>query len=104
MATAEIVRSLVTEIILTPDDGESRIDVLGDLARILGLSLKGEPPAGAAGRVPVLSLQPAIRKIRAEWEFIPPLALAPRRAVPHCPPLTRREPRKVAREDSGHQV
>ncbi|MEL4072163.1 hypothetical protein WKW50_18645 [Ochrobactrum sp. GPK 3] len=38
------------DIILTPEDGELKIDVRGDLAGILGISLKGKRPAGGAGR------------------------------------------------------
>ncbi len=50
MAAADLMRSLVKEIILTPADGELQIDVRGDLARILGISIKSKRPAGGAGR------------------------------------------------------
>jgi site-specific DNA recombinase len=39
MEAAEIIRSLVREIILTPKDGEVKIDVRGDLAGILAVSV-----------------------------------------------------------------
>ncbi|WP_342729055.1 recombinase family protein [Bradyrhizobium sp. B097] len=50
MTAADLTRSLVKEIILTPGDGELRIDVRGDLAGILAISLKSKRPAGGAGR------------------------------------------------------
>ena len=42
MTAAAVMRSLVKEIILTPEGG--------NLAGILALSLKGKRPAGGAGR------------------------------------------------------
>nr|WP_234892282.1 zinc ribbon domain-containing protein [Agrobacterium vitis] len=50
MTASDVIRSLVKDIILTPEDGELKIDVRGDLAGILGISLKGKRPAGGAGR------------------------------------------------------
>jgi site-specific DNA recombinase len=50
MIAADVIRSLVREIILTPEDGELQIDVRGDLAGILAISLKSKRPAGGAGR------------------------------------------------------
>ncbi|MBO0128008.1 MULTISPECIES: recombinase family protein [Agrobacterium] len=50
MTAADVIRSLVKDIILTPEDGELKIDVRGDLAGILGISLKVKRPAGVAGR------------------------------------------------------
>jgi site-specific DNA recombinase len=57
---AEIIRSLVKEIILTPEDGELAIEVSGDLAGILHMAVSGmvpvrvaqskRPAVGAAGR------------------------------------------------------
>ena len=51
MAAAEMLRSLVREIVLTPEDGTLQIDVRGDLAGILAVSLKRKSPAvSRAGR------------------------------------------------------
>ena len=50
MVVADLIRSLVKEIILTPEDDELKIDVRGDLAGILAISLKSKRPAGGAGR------------------------------------------------------
>lgn len=36
---AEVIRSLLTEIVLTPEDGTLQIDVRGDLAGILTIAL-----------------------------------------------------------------
>jgi hypothetical protein len=49
MVAADIIRSLVKEIILTPEEGELQIDVRGDLAGILSVSLKTRTPATRAG-------------------------------------------------------
>jgi len=46
---AEIIRSLVDRIVLTPVDGRIEIDVQGDLAGILTLSAKTKNPAGERG-------------------------------------------------------
>ncbi|MER9772034.1 hypothetical protein [Mesorhizobium sp. M0220] len=54
MTAADLIRMLVREIILTPEDGELQIDVRGDFAGILAISLKSKRPAG--GR--------AVRKLR----------------------------------------
>lgn len=43
---AEIIRSLVEDIVLTPVDGRIEIDVRGDLAGILTLSAQTKNPAG----------------------------------------------------------
>lgn len=45
----EVLRSLVKEIILTPEEGELQIDVRGDLAGILTISLKTKTPTTRAG-------------------------------------------------------
>ena len=55
MTATDLIRSLVKDIILTPEDGELRIDVRGDLAGILTISLKSKTPAGAAGQVSVVA-------------------------------------------------
>lgn len=47
---SEAKRMTAAEIILTPEDGELRIDVRGDLAGILGVTLKRKRPACGAGR------------------------------------------------------
>ncbi len=44
---AEIIRSLVDEIVLTPEDGELRIDLKGELAGILAMSSGSKKPAAA---------------------------------------------------------
>ena len=49
MAATEALRGLIDQIILTPQDGELQIDVRGDLAGILNISLKRKKPAGVAG-------------------------------------------------------
>ena len=49
LKAAEALRSLVKEIILTPEDGALAIDVRGDLAGILAISAKRNPPALRAG-------------------------------------------------------
>ncbi len=49
LAASEAFRSLVDEIVLTPENGELKIDVHGDLAGILGMSLKHKNPASSAG-------------------------------------------------------
>jgi site-specific DNA recombinase len=54
MAAADIIRSLVNEIILTPEDGELKIDVRGDLAGILEVSLRTKTPATRAGESQVV--------------------------------------------------
>ena len=43
------LRSLVSKIVLTPEDGELAIDVNGDLAGILAIAHEKAPPAGADG-------------------------------------------------------
>jgi site-specific DNA recombinase len=50
MVAVDVLRSLIREIILTPEDGALQIDVRGDLAGILAVSLKSKRPAGGAGR------------------------------------------------------
>lgn len=50
MTAADLIRSLVRDIILTPEDGALKIDVRGDLAGILAISLKSKRPAGGAGQ------------------------------------------------------
>ena len=50
LEATEILRSLVDEIILTPTDDEMLIDVRGDLAGILGISLKRKKPTTRAGQ------------------------------------------------------
>lgn len=49
MVAADVIRSLVREIILTPEDDALQIDVRGDLVGILAISLKSKRPAGGAG-------------------------------------------------------
>jgi site-specific DNA recombinase len=50
MTVTDLIRSLVRDIILTPEDDELKIDVRGDLAGILAISLKSKRPAGGAGQ------------------------------------------------------
>ena len=49
MKAADLLRSLVKEIVLTPENGTLQIDVRGDLAGILAVSLKSKTPATRAG-------------------------------------------------------
>ncbi len=51
MGAADVLRSLVQEIVLTPDtaSGELQIEVHGDLAGILTIALERKKPAGGAG-------------------------------------------------------
>ena len=48
LEAGEVLRSLVKETILTPENGDLQIDVRGDLAGILGVSLKTKTPAARA--------------------------------------------------------
>jgi site-specific DNA recombinase len=54
MAAADIVRSLIKEIVLTPAEDELKIDVRGDLAGILAISHKTKTPATRAGESQVM--------------------------------------------------
>jgi site-specific DNA recombinase len=54
MPAADIIRSLVKEIVLTPAEDELKIDVRGDLAGILAISLKTKTPATRAGESQVM--------------------------------------------------
>ena len=49
MTATDVIRSLMKDIILTPEGGELKIDVRGDLAGILAIALKSKRPAGGAG-------------------------------------------------------
>ncbi|MCI0598580.1 MAG: recombinase family protein [Beijerinckiaceae bacterium] len=49
MKAANLLRSLVKEIITSPENGTLQIDVRGDLAGILAISLKSKTPAARAG-------------------------------------------------------
>lgn len=49
MEAAEIIRSLVEDINLKPENGKIAIEVRGDLAGILMLSVQTKNPAGKAG-------------------------------------------------------
>ncbi len=49
LKAGEVLRSLVKEIILTPENGELQIDVRGDLSGILAVSLKSKTLAARAG-------------------------------------------------------
>ena len=40
---ADVLRSLVQRIVLTPEDGELKIEVVGDLAAILNIAVKPKP-------------------------------------------------------------
>ena len=50
LEATEILRSLVDEIVLTPTEDEMLIDVRGDLAGILSVSLKRKKPTTRAGQ------------------------------------------------------
>ncbi len=47
LEAAEIIRSLVDEIVLTPEHGELRIDLKGERAGILAMSTGSKKPAAA---------------------------------------------------------
>ncbi len=49
MTAADVIRSLVNEIVLIPHDGTLQVDVRGDLAGILSISLKSKTPATRTG-------------------------------------------------------
>ena len=49
LKAGEILRSLVKEIVLTPEKGTLIIDGRGDLAGILCVSLKSKSPVGSTG-------------------------------------------------------
>ena len=49
LKAGEVLRTLVKEILLTPQAGDLKIDVRGDLAGILAVSLKTKTPAIGAG-------------------------------------------------------
>ncbi|UWQ95543.1 recombinase family protein [Rhodobacteraceae bacterium M385] len=49
MEAVDIIRSLIDAIVLTPEGGDLRIDVRGDLAGILDVSSKTRTPAEEAG-------------------------------------------------------
>ena len=51
MEATDVLRSLVDEIVLTPDtdSGELRVEVRGDLAGILAISLERKKPSGGEG-------------------------------------------------------
>ena len=48
-SAAELLRSLVKEIIITPENDKLSIDVRGDLAGILSISQKAKNPARLTG-------------------------------------------------------
>jgi site-specific DNA recombinase len=48
LKAGEVLRSLAMEIVLTPGDGELKIDVRGDLAGVLAVALKAKTPATRA--------------------------------------------------------
>ncbi|MBQ1498919.1 MAG: recombinase family protein [Sphingomonas sp.] len=50
MTAADVLRSLIKKVVLTPENGELLIDVRGDLAGILAISLNSKKPAGKAGQ------------------------------------------------------
>jgi site-specific DNA recombinase len=54
MGAADIIRSRVKEIVLTPEEDELKIDVRVDLTGILGVSVKTKTPAARAGESQVV--------------------------------------------------
>jgi len=46
---AEVIRSLIDAIILVPEGGELKIEVCGDLAGILAITVERKKPASSAG-------------------------------------------------------
>jgi site-specific DNA recombinase len=61
---AEIIRSMVKEIILTPEDSELAIEVSGDLAGILHVAVSGMVPVRSAQRK-----RPAVVAGRSQFEM-----------------------------------
>jgi site-specific DNA recombinase len=59
LEAGEVLRSLVQRIVLTPENGELKIELIGDLAGILTIAVKGEGPSqtqkSRPGRAAVLS-------------------------------------------------
>ena len=65
-AAAETLRTLIDEIILTPEDGQLTVDVRGDLAGILEISLKRKKPAKKAGFAGVADVSQGLRQSQVE--------------------------------------
>lgn len=61
MTAADVIRSLVKEIILTPENGELQVDVRGNLVGILAISLESKRPTGGPGRSQVELVAGALR-------------------------------------------
>jgi site-specific DNA recombinase len=55
----ELIRSLIDRVVLTPDDGQLRVDLQGDLAGILALCEEG-----ARGRKPAASVEARAEQIK----------------------------------------
>ena len=61
----EILRSLVQRIVLTPEEGELKIELIGDLAGILTIAVKAGTPSGAVERNNSKSQTQKSRPVRA---------------------------------------
>ena len=70
LKAGEVLRSLVKEIILTPEAGELKIEVRGDLAGILAISLK----TTGVSQVEMLAGRRNTRFLRLVERHIPRLA------------------------------
>jgi site-specific DNA recombinase len=71
MVAANVLRSLVQEIILTPEDDALQIDVRGDLAGILAISLKGKIPPNGKGQTQKSRPKAAdLRDLRSQVEMV----------------------------------
>jgi hypothetical protein len=104
LTAGEVLRSLVKEIILTPENGELKIDVRGDLAGILSISLKSKTPATGTGGSQVEMVAGTQTELAdllgkdaqsvARWE----------RMKTVIPPTEDRALRQIYLEETGHTV
>jgi hypothetical protein len=77
LRASEALRSLIKAIILTPEDGELKIDVRGDLAGILNVSLKRKNPAteGRGSQVQMVAGTKCLpHGLNDGWDIAPSLA------------------------------
>lgn len=65
LEAGEVLRSLVQRIVLSPEEGELKIELIGDLAGILTIAVRAGTPSGAAVRNPQNSQTQKSRPVRA---------------------------------------
>ena len=56
LAATEALRALIDTIVLTPEDGELKVDVCGDLAGILRIATNAKTPVAFASGVSQVEL------------------------------------------------